>query len=206
MTPAQRSGIAAVCLLCVVACSKSVSEPKPPATVSYVVGWVTDSITPASRLYQAPWWVFIIYVLGADAQHSGLAYQGSIGRDEKLDHQFCLGPAGQVLGERQLAYVALGDTLYSADSVAYWTLVNRLGSGFDSLRPVMDSALAGQLRGRIPGLVALTTGLFDPTVSLYSRGDPVTNAIVQHWSWTDQVITFAEDTSAAGKARCVPQH
>lgn len=199
--------VPAALLLTIAACSGDAGGPKlppdlKPDTDPFVVGLLVDSITPASRLYQSPWWALYIVVVGADAAHSGIAYQGTTGRDEANRLGRCLGPAGQLPGERQLAYVALGDTLYAADSLAYWTLVNRLGQGADSLRIVLDSALAGSLRERLPGLVVLTTGLFDPTVSAYGRGATPETAILRRWLWTDAGRSFAEDTTRAALTVC----
>jgi hypothetical protein len=178
--------------------------PPPPALLDpWAVGLVMDSITPASRLHQSPWWALYIVIVGAAGpEHSGIAFQGTVGREEVGRLGRCLGPAGQLPGERSLAYVAIGDTLYSPDSIAYWTLVNRLANAPDALRPLLDSALANQLSDRIPGLVAITTGLFDPTASEYGRGATEQTAILRRWTWTDAGRTFAEDTARTSLDRC----
>jgi hypothetical protein len=97
-----------------------------------------------------------------------------------------------VVGERSLAYVALGDTLYNSDSVGFQALTTRIGQGADSLRAVVDSAVSGQLHARLPGLVGLTTGLFDPTVSTLGRGATSETAIIRQWKLTDAGSSFVE--------------
>ncbi len=197
------SRIAALVLAAGMACNAGAHVS--PKADPWVVGWVTDSLTSGSSLNKVPWWALYIVVVGADANHSGISSQGALGRldvDPKTAGQRCLGVAGQFPGERQLVYVALGDSLYSADSLAFWTLVNRLGQGADSLRAVLDSALTGRFAARLPGLVVLNTGLFDPTVSLYGRGSSPQDAIVRHWSWTDRGVSFFEDSTQAAR-RCL---
>ncbi len=189
------------------ACSKSAMAPipspaPPPPMDPYVVGLVTDSLTPSSRLYQAPWWAFYIIVVGADANHSGIAFQGTVGRAEVGRFAHCIGTAGQLPGERQLAYLALGDTMYSADSIAFSALENLLAQGADSLRSLADSAVLGLLHTRLPGLVAIWTGLFNPTISIYGRGATASTAILRRWGWTDGTRTFAEESSHVALNAC----
>ena len=207
MKPAK-VGIAVVVLVMMLAAAcgdKSVNQPvppPPPGVDPWVVGLLVDSLTPAAPLYKSPWWALYIVVVGSDAAHSGISNQGSVGRQEAGRLGRCLGSAGQLVGERQLAYVAIGDTLYSSDSAAYWAIVNRIAQGADSLRPLVDSAVSGTLRARIPGLVALSTGLFNPTTSIAGRGATPETAILRRWTWTDGGNSFAEDTSHAGLAIC----
>jgi len=180
-------------LVLLVACHATVG---PTPTDPYAVGFIDDSLTAASRLSLAPVWDLYIVIVGADSAHSGIAAQGQLTPTEQPPRfPDCLRTAGQNVGERQLEYVALGDTLAS-DSLAFGTLTGQLGGGQDSLLALMDSAIAGHV-ARVPGLVAFSTGLFNPTTSTLGRGATPETPIIRRWRWTDSAVTFAEvDTSA----------
>lgn len=188
-----------VSLVLLAACSHSATGP---AADPYVAGVIIDSISPASRMYQSPWWVLFVYYVGPDALHSGVSYQGTMSRDEPRRYARCLGPFGQLPGERQLKYVALGDTLYSADSAAFWPLINHIGINGNDARASLDSAVSG-LIVRLPGLAVIATAYFDPTVSAFGRGASPETAIIRRWQWTDAGVTFSEADTLAAAQPCL---
>jgi hypothetical protein len=141
-------------------------------------------------------------VLGANGAQSGLLNRGTLGRDAVGRFARCLGPAGQYAGRSERGYIALGDTLYSADSAAYQRTVNKLAQGGDAMRVLLVSLARGDSQATLPGLVVLGVPSFDPTVSGYGRGATARTAVLRRWTWLDGGFSFAEDTAHASLVAC----
>jgi hypothetical protein len=162
---------------------------------------VSDSLTPASRLYGSPTWAFYIVLIGGTAE-SGLLDRGTLGRDSVGRFAHCLNPASQFLGHGEVDYVALGDTL-SSDSAAYWRNVNRLAQGGEAMRLLFVSLARRDSQAVLPGLVILVAPSFVPTaVSAPVRGSARETPILLHWAWRDGGNTFAQDTTHASLGAC----
>jgi hypothetical protein len=187
----------AVTMVLAAACSNS-----GPVTLGkeafWAIGLTMDSLTPASRLYASPSWAFFIVPLT-----SPLLSRGTLSRDDVGRYARCWGPAVRLDGTRQVWYNALGDTMYSSDSAAYWQAINRLAQGGNSSGPLFDSLLRGDFDSTLPGLVILVTPSFDPTAASASgRGATAATAVLRHWAWRDGGRTFAEDTARASLTAC----
>jgi len=183
------------------ACSKATPVgPTPPPPPPWVVALVMDSLTPASRLYGSPTWAFFIGRTGPNG--NGFSSRGTLGRDEVGRFARCLGPALRFATEDEIFYLALGDTLYSNDSVAYWRNINRLSQGGAPMIDLFNSLARGDSQAVLPGLAVLAAPLFRGTAATNGRGATQASAVLRNWSWRDGGHTFAEDTAHASLVAC----
>jgi hypothetical protein len=183
------------------ACSKATPVGPTPPSPPWVVALVMDSLTPASHLYGSPLWAFFIARVGSNGERA-FSSRGTLGRDEVGRFARCLGPALRFAPEDQINYVALGDTLYSNDSAAYWRNVDRLSQGGAPMIDLFLSLARGDSQAVLPGLAVLAAPSFQGTASANGRGATTETAVLRHWSWRDGGSAFAEDTARASLVAC----
>jgi len=185
------------------ACGGSTAPAPPPPPAAWAIGLVTDSLTSSSKLYGSPSWAFYVVQLGPNGAHYGLLPRGILGRDENGRFAHCLAPAGDFGALREVAYVALGDSLYSTDSAAYQRNITRLDQGGAAMLDLFVSLARGDSQAVLPGLITLSSPSFTPhKVSVPIRGATRETAVLRHWDWRDAGNTFGEDTTHAALVAC----
>ena len=184
------------------ACSNDSPSSVQTPQVSWVVGLVTDSLTPASRLHASPTWAFYIGVSGGPNSQDGLFSRGRLGRTEVGRFARCLGPAVRFGEQDEVFYIAIGDTLYSSDSAAYTRNMSRLDQGGTAILNLLNSLSLGDSQAVLPGLVFLIAPSFQGNAPGLGRGATKETAVVRNWSWRDGGRTFAVDTAHASLVAC----